>query len=203
MGVTQVGLIADDPIVIKLLPQYALRNERLCSPLEAGTMRHALPPPRQLLRLRSAWINTDVLCCVLRETHRAIKPVLGGRLVILLMDTAPSHLRHAVLQLLRRLGWKLVYVTARLTWALQPLDVYAFATFKYDLKRRYQREQLRLGQCCPSPSGWILCLAAGNRDWKASFAGCGFSPEQLGCRGELLGWWGLSSPATLPPLPPA
>ena len=70
--------------------------------------------------------------------------------IVLVLDCAPQHLADNVVNHARRLRIVLLYVPARLTWLLQPLDTHVFAC----LKRRLHALQLEAR--CESVDGVLL-----------------------------------------------
>jgi len=89
----------------------------------------AAPPHIHVLKDTNGWSTAESM----KEYFKLLRAYLkkkGKHKVVLLMDCHPSHYAFSTINYLTKLKWKVVLVPSRLTWLLQPLDAYHFASFK-------------------------------------------------------------------------
>jgi hypothetical protein len=77
---------------------------------------------------------------------------------ILLLDCCSAHLSAAVLAAASNQGIWIVIIPARLTWLLQPLDVYIFRNFKRELQKHFRRLIKESIDGRVSDHAWLLCV---------------------------------------------
>ena len=100
------------------------------------------------------------------------------------MDCARQHLETRVFQSARRQGFDLLFVPARLTWLLQPLDTHAFSPFKHKLRMLHARLRATSNMANVSKQTWALLIAATirevleGRNWAKAFNSTGVSADQ-------------------------
>ena len=135
--ITHVGIICDDPRIQPLLPQVLLTNEHLVTHADVMAVQPLLPPNVSTMRGTSSWMNTTVMCTILRVLGVALFPRGATRQPARLLDCCSSHLHTKIHQVAFRQGIWLCYIPAKLTWLLQPLDVSAFRLYKFHLRRRF------------------------------------------------------------------
>ena len=131
---THVALIADDTAVQAALPQTFLVNVRL---FKVGDLPAVLPAPRVLFQIGlSAW-NTNEKMTVLLESIAAAVTPFPAKQAILVLDCAPCHTHWEVIAKANSLNVWLLFIPARLTSLLQPLDVSVFARYKARLRTAF------------------------------------------------------------------
>ena len=133
----------------------------------------------------SSWATCSIIVEVLEAVGAALKPFLAQCSPILLLDCAPVHVTDEVCRAALRCGLRLVFVPARMTALLQPLDVYGFRGYKAYLRREYHALQLSSPTGTVSHSAWLQLLARAasshlsSRRWARAFegVGCGQAPH--------------------------
>lgn len=202
---TLMGVVADQGALQSYLPQVIMprytQNARPPAWLRAAYARQGFPlqfwhgttgasTPTTFRR----WIN------VLRG---AVHSFNSDAWILLIMDCHSSHLDLNVIQHLGRLGILTVIIPAKLTWLLQPLDVYVYADLKRTL--RHHLADVLLTHAEMTPGSWIAPTAAATRsslvrtDWSEHFdrLGAGLDLETL--RDEIGAY--LEGAAVVPGLP--
>ena len=148
-------------------------------------LRSRLPANVILLRKRSAW-NTSALCAaIVRRLAAALALHAAGHQAVLILDVHKCHLGADVLAACRARGIWPLFVPPKVTWFLQPLDVYAFNQFKLFLLRECLRARIRSrgGDASDVPR-LIECLCNAiqhvleDTAWEQAFDRCGFGQRQ-------------------------
>ena len=128
--------VCSDAELQKVLPQIRLvksahgqcpRKPVLVAYADAGA-------PQVAQHGGTGWASADVLVGWLRRTKASITKAAPGKKICLVLDCAPSHTSEVFLAAAQRLGIRIVFVPAKLTWLLQPLDVRIFSSFKADIR---------------------------------------------------------------------
>jgi len=128
---------------------------------------------------------------------------------ILLLDTAPSHTNSVVYNACNRNDIRFLFVPAKMTWLLQPLDVAGFAIFKLRLRQFYRREQIRARHGQVATVTWMRLLGTAiitvmqGKQWSSTFDGCGVAPVQTGLRHRILKDIGCDEGVSVPPGEPS
>ena len=131
---THVAVIADDTAVQAALPQTFLVNARLLKPT---VVAHPLAAPRVEFQIGlSAWNSKEKMVAILDRINAAMA-AFPQKQAILLLDCAPCHTQWEVISKANALNLWLLFVPARLTSLLQPLDVCAFGAYKHRLRRAF------------------------------------------------------------------
>jgi len=186
-SLTHVALICDDPAVQPLLPQFILGNEHVLKVGEMQEQAGRLPDNVYVVRAKSSWVTTAVLCMILHTLRSCLKAKKIHEPVLLLWDTCPVHCHHLVWTAARKAKIFLCFVPASMTWLQQPLDVYVFRRFKARLRKTYRQMQSRRGAPKMRSMDVVLCIVDAIRNvlqgiaWGSSFEGCGFSLDGRAC----------------------
>jgi hypothetical protein len=90
----------------------------------------ALPPPLVWVEGTKGWMTKDIMQRILTTLRRTLRSAGHTGEIIILLDSAPQHVHVDVLAHAARLQLHVVYVPARTTWLLQPLDTHVFGAFK-------------------------------------------------------------------------
>ena len=137
---------------------------------------------------------------IIRLLGKALAPRRGQVAPIIFMDTARCHGHARVLRACRDTGIVPIFIPAKATWLLQPLDTHAFALYKAAMRRAYNDAHIDCGNNVLYTVSWIWILVTftqrvlQGRTWKRSFAGNGFPPGQPGVRHRLFVDTGLQQP---------
>ena len=124
---------------------------------------------------------------------------------IILLDVAPCHIDASVISAANRLNLWLIYVPARLTFMLQPLDVSCLQAYKSVLHQLFMERQDNDGTL--RTKEWFNVLSSLNklfwrgRNWKTAFHNVGLLGQAKSISDELrqLGGTRLTdSPTALP-----
>ena len=179
--VTYVALICDNSGVQPRLPHFVIGSEHIFTQALMAERRARCPGNMHLWRAKSPW-NTAVLTVKLLEVlAKTLVPLRNSFNVVLILDVASCHIDEKVMKQAARLGIRLIYVPARSTDLVQPLDTHAFARFKKWFREQFQllRQETEDGEV--SVSAWTgllmrtprkVCAA---RQWKAAFTHTGAS----------------------------
>ena len=184
-GITHVAIVCDDPSLQPKLPQVLIANERVIPARCLGAIVDALPDNVVLLRRKSGWNNTELMCLVVELLGQALFRWAPDGFAVLLMDAARIHLHTAVLHACARWGIRVVPVPPHLAWLLQPLDTHVFAVFKRMLSTEYQARCGSVGVAVLPAAEWIdvvcLCIrrCVQGRRWGCAFDNNGFGERQL------------------------
>ena len=185
---THIAFICDRTDLQPRLPQIVVANEHTIRVRDLPALRAACPPNVILVRQKSAWSNNALCAHVVGLMKKALTPHAGGAQIVLLLDCSRVHTAAPVISACRRHGVWPIFIPARLTWLLQPLDTHAFALFKHALRMLYQRAR------AASPSGdvdiaqFFQCLydtirtILQGRRWSPAFDNNGFGESRLSPR---------------------
>ena len=120
-----------------------------------------------------------------------------------------SHTNSIVYNACNRNDIRFLFVPAKMTWLLQPLDVAGFAIFKLRLRQFYRREQIRARHGQVATVTWMRLLGTAIRtvmqgtNWSRTFDGCGIAPLQTGLRHRILKDIGCDEGVSVPPGEPS
>jgi hypothetical protein len=112
----------------------------------------------EVYALPSSWMNQKLLRRILRLLATALVEVQKDRLVILVMDSARCHIHKDIINEACRQGFWVIFVPAKLTWLLQPLDTHIFRHFKARLRKKYMSMRLLSEDGKLSKLQWFLML---------------------------------------------
>ena len=136
-NLTYVAFVSDDADLNRHLPQVVIGRTSILLVRDFQELLNAAPETIYLVRSESGWVTEPVL----REIFGLLAEVLHQRrpehAYVLAFDCASQHLQPSLLALLRGRGIYPLLVPAKMTWLLQPLDVYCFRYFKERLRRRF------------------------------------------------------------------
>lgn len=127
---TFMAAITTDRELQQKLPQVLLPNAKGMKKKWDGTdSKRAAYPTIQILKDTSGWMTNQALDDYFDILHEALLEA-GIAKVVLVMDCHQSHYSIKTLRKLRKFGWRVLFVPAKLTFLLQPLDAYVFSRFK-------------------------------------------------------------------------
>ena len=180
-GFTFVALVCDDVSLQPRLPQFLLGNEAIFPASMVASMRETLPPNIRLWRRKSGWVTKPLMREILKELCVALGELTASHFVVLLLDTAGSHICPVFLRAASRRGIAVQFVPAKLTWLLQPLDTHVFARLKRYLILLYRQDLLQSGSRATELSARLAAVIQACRKvlqahaWASAFDANGFS----------------------------
>ena len=130
-----LAFLVDDAEIQKVCPQVIIGNAALLKKSVLDELSATLPPNVYLVRQKSSWMSQVLFCCCLGWVAKAARPLLKGRTIVLLLDVSKVHVHPKVLATAARVGIKLVWVPAKMTFLVQPCDTHAFRRLKACLRR--------------------------------------------------------------------
>jgi len=199
---THVSLITHMTDIQALLPQFVLLNRRT---FKASDMPDANTSGLEFCRGETAWNTASKMTMILEHIASKLESRLDEMQPVILLDCAPCHVNHKVMAAARRLQLWLLFVPARLTHILQPLDVAAFYSFKTELNALFLANQDSTGTLLTTD--WIRCLCNlgktfwRGRAWKSAFHSVGLLGDQSSMTEELQ-CLGLSRQIVVPTIIP-
>ena len=126
---------------------------------------------------------------ILEEIAKSVEDQVAKQQMILLLDVAPAHLDTRVTATANRLNLWLLYVPAKLTFLLQPLDVACLQAYKSRLNKSFVEKQDSTGTL--KTSDWFDVLISlsktfwRGRHWKNAFQVVGLMGKENNLSDEL------------------
>lgn len=203
-AVSHLALITENSEVKARLPQIFIGNRNRFTLTSLAVIADSKPASVHLWREVSAWNSTKHMLKMLELLADSLLPFLNAFQPILIMDCAPCHLHASIVNRAAALGIWVVYVPARLTWLLQPLDVSTFSAYKAFLRKTYNESSQSSGQV--SKEDWFKMLFAVStkflcgRRWTGAFVttGCAGDRTQLSKDLRSVGIVSRAAPSVLP-----
>ena len=173
---TLIGLICNDPILQRHLPQIILGGSAK-RPLSAEERAEflGLGYPLELWEGSGGWTNETVMMAVLAHIKAVVHGHRPGAWILLAMDAASQHVSRRVLAFAARSRIFILLVPGQLTWLLQPLDTRVFGLFKRLLADEHRRLRAVSPDGVIPPRAWIGALGMVThlvlvgRDWSWAF----------------------------------
>ncbi len=185
-ALTHIAVVCSRTDVQPLLPQFFLGSHQVLRKKAVAEAEAGAPSSVRFLCRASSWATCSIIIEVLEAVAAALKPFVAQCSPTLLLDCAPMHISEEVFRAAICCGLRLVFVPARMTALLQPLDVFAFRRYKAHLRREYHALQLSSPSGTVSRAAWLLQLLAraasshlASRRWARAFegVGCGQAPR--------------------------
>lgn len=201
---TLVALITDCPAAQPHLPQMILIGKNSLTAQQKAEIESELPEHIILYMGKNGWMNNNVFEALVKHVARQLAPFQNTHQIVFSMDTYPCHLSKESLSCLGQHGMWPHLVPAKMTWALQPLDVHAFAKFKTHLGSTWQRMQL--SSASPSKLQWPTMIRAVTetvqqvicgQPWITAFKHTGLTGETADLSDNVLAKVGLVERPTL------
>ena len=206
---TYLAVVGDCPALQPLLPQVILPKYT----------QHETPPPAHLATYAGFgfpfefWHRSKGCATprVMRDWATRVRSVVrsfnDGTWIVLLLDCSTSHLCATTIAHLRRLGYVLVMIPARLTWLLQILDAYVFGLVKKDMRLGEARLRVRSADGRLQPLDRMRVATSSirrhviNKDWSGFFNKMGAGNDNTPTATSLLEYChGQPIPPALPTL---
>lgn len=157
-GLTYIAFLTHDPLVQPKLPQVLLGNHHVMTLKLLRDLSAVTPQNFKVWRKESSWNNHTVMCQLLTLLCHCLQDYLTSHQVILVLDVARCHFHSKIFGLANRLGIRLVYVPAKLTWLLQPLDTHVFSRLKRMLRKRWVDLKVESSSGVVSHLAWITAV---------------------------------------------
>ena len=179
-AITYLACICSDEELQSSMPQFFIGNKHRFTVALLKVLRHTTPANTHVWREDSGWMDQAKMARALKVLAESLKPVLKHRQVILILDHASAHVSAKLVNLACRLGLWVVYVPAKLTWLLQPLDTHCFANFKQSLKQKHTKLRLTTEHGDVSSKQWMDLLFEAmledvrGKAWRHAFESTGY-----------------------------
>ena len=178
---TLVAVVCDCPSLQPLLPQIILSRY---------TQNAALPAARQAQNRACGfpfefWNGTAgrMTPTIFRNWATRLRQAVGsfnpGAWIVLILDCSTCHLDRASVVHMRRLGFIVIFIPAKMTWLLQLLDVYIFLRLKRGIREAEARFRSRTSSGQIPSGAWLKLVTTiirreiVNCDWSHHFSRVG------------------------------
>lgn len=153
-------------------------------------------------------MNHEIMKKYIRLLKRRLEPHGAGVQFVFLTDCCRAHIHKDIATVATLNRFHLIYVPARLTFILQPLDAYVFQAFKRRLRQEYSNARIISPEGLVEDSEWLrlifraITVVFGARDWSHAFRKVGAGERQACISDYIRQRIGPPEPHT-PPVPPA
>lgn len=188
-----LAAICDSAALQPLLPQVFLpRYSKAAEP--PVWLRSAMAStghPMEYWYGSKGWITPVVARRWVRRLRSVVTSFNDAAWIVLLMDCHGCHLQLKTVLYMRRLGIIIIVVPAKLTWLLQPLDVYAFGELKKLMRIEQSNAHIRAADGVADLGQWLQVNADAvrqvivTRSWSDAFDKLGFGDNLQGLHGNL------------------
>lgn len=156
--VSFLAFLTHDSTIQPKLPQVVLSNKRTITLGMLGLLHAGKPDNIRIWVEDSGWTNHKVFRRLMTLLMQSLSEYTDTHQVILVVDVAKSHYHRTIFAYANRLGLRLVYVPAKLTWLLQPADTHCFSRFKAKLRKRWLELRVESEDGKISPTQWLLAV---------------------------------------------
>jgi hypothetical protein len=185
------------------LPQILLGNKhRLLVSLLQQLTPH-IPANFHVWREESSWVNHVIMRRVLCLLVLSLQAFMATYQIILVLDCARCHIHPTIFALATRLGVRLLYVPAKLTFLLQPADTHCFSRLKQKLRQKWMQLKVDSSSGEISHLEWFIAMLqivsqvlCSNR-WEPAFLSVGLLDERK-LSSRVLNHLGWDSPVAIP-----
>jgi len=183
-NVTYCAFSASDMAVQSLLPQIVIGNKKKFTRKLLRTAWAEQPDFVQTWAAETGWINQTMMKRIISVLHNCLKDLTDEYQIIFVVDAARCHIHKDIVNHACRHNMWMLYVPAKMTWLLQPLDAYVFAGFKSHLKQQYADPEYLTGADNEPSITWLRRLwhsiehKAQCFDWKSAFSKVGLMYQQ-------------------------
>ena len=183
-AVTLVAIVCDDREIQRELPQIVIGSAKVVQKTVSHTL-NADPVGRvYCLRQKSAWLNSGLMCTVVKLIGKTLEKFMSTRYFILNMDACPVHCTQEVARACSRAKLHLCLVAASTTGVLQVCDTHVFSQLKTYIRQGMERLRLDsvTGETTTLCAMQLLAEAVEHvvkhKDWKRAFVENGFGDKQ-------------------------
>lgn len=181
---THVAILCSDAEVQKKIPQILLVRDSLCSQVKYEEIKSQLPDHVKIWRTKNGWMNVDTFVKVLDELSKSLASLKDTHQIVLSCDAYKAHLHQRCWRSAARHNILMFTIPAKITYALQPLDVYVFAQYKRKLRQTAQEQAIRARSSGVTLEGTILATSSTvtellhGRSWAHAFSRLGLHGRQ-------------------------
>ena len=195
-ALTYCAFITHDSMIQPQLPQVILGNkQKMTLGLLAALAPHK-PANFHLWREDSSWNCKKIMCRLLTLLSKSLAAYKDSHQIILVLDVAKCHYHRDIFAHATKLGIRLVFVPAKLTWLLQPCDTSFFGRLKRRLRKKWLQLRVASTTGKVSHEEWmtaVLQVAGGllcSISWMPAFQSVGLLGEGLISQSRLqqIGW---------------
>ena len=154
--VSLLGFFTHDTTIQAKLPQIFIGNTHRFTKKLLNKISSAVPKNFYLFREQSSWNNHNLMRKALSLLVRHLKDYQESHEFVLVLDVARCHVHSSIFSLASRLGVRLVFVPAKLTWLLQPADTHVFARFKFRLRQLWHSLLVASSSGTVSNETWLI-----------------------------------------------
>jgi len=138
----------------------------------------------------SGWVSQALFDRLLRVLHRSLSSVRHLYQLILVVDVARCHICLDIARRAHMLNIILVFIPAKLTWLLQPLDTHVFAMVKRYLKNALTAARAEADHGRLNNEQWLCVVLATidfflQHDFSSAFVKNGLAGTQLWLRDNI------------------
>lgn len=183
-AITYCAFICDNAEVQTRLPQVLISRTKMFSRAMENLAGVLLPGNMEIwLQETSGWVTALVFMRLIRRLHSAIADLQDRFAFFLVTDALRAHISMEIATLIYELGLTLVFVPARLTWLLQPLDTHYFAILKQRLVAHFATARLENDEGALPKLQWLRIVIAtiaefSGMDFSHGIARCGLAGPQ-------------------------
>ena len=156
--VSFLAFLTHDSTVQPKLPQVVLSNKKAVSLGMLHTLLASKPHSIRIWRENSGWTNHQVFRRLMTLLMQCLSEYVSTHQVVLVVDVAKAHFHSSIFAHANRLGLRLVYVPAKLTWLLQPADTHCFSRLKAQLRKRWLELRVDSEDGKVSATQWLLAV---------------------------------------------
>lgn len=156
--VSFLAFLTHDSTIQPKLPQVVLSNQKAITVGMLHTLQAQKTDSIRIWREKSGWTNHQVFRRLMTLLMQCLSGYSATHQVILVVDAARSHFHSTIFAHANRLGLRLVYVPAKLTWLLQPADTHLFSRLKAKLRRKWLELRVDSDDGKVSPTQWLLAV---------------------------------------------
>lgn len=189
---TLAAVMCDDETVQREIPQVLVINTKTITANQVTDLHAELGSPVVIWRKSSAWLDIPAFCSIVKLVGISLAKYRHTHVPILGIDAAKLHLNERVWRIAADYGILLYIIPAKVTWGLQPADVYLFATFKMKLRMIAQEMALAAGDGRVSIEQTIRAVSKTvddvllNRKWASVFSRLGLDGSQASVSANVL-----------------
>ena len=181
-----IAFVSSEPSLQKHLPQILLGNKHQLAQKLRRRIAHKDFGKLLIWSAPSAWVSHPIMSRILETLSASLRDFSAGRHFVLVLDCARCHISADLVNKATRLHLWMLFIPAKLTWLLQPLDVQVFRSFKSKFRAEYFHARcLKLGGVI-SMLEWldmvakVVRIVLSESTWASAFDKTGIANDQQG-----------------------